>query len=194
MRCHWVSQDPLYQAYHDEEWGVPTFDDRRLFECLMLEAMQSGLSWLTVLKKRENYRQAFHHFNVHDIVKYLSGSTSELMQNAGIIRHRLKIDAILHNAQQVVLLEKQGRSFSEFIWSFVDGKPLDVTHNQRSSCVESKQMSKGLKKAGFKFVGEVTCYSFMQAVGMINDHSPECFLHKANSCGVFKSNLDKNHS
>lgn len=176
-RCEWVSKDPLYLAYHDEEWGVPSYDDRHLFECLMLEGMQSGLSWLTILKKRENYRQAFYNFDVKKIAKHLPNRIDELMQNTGIVRHRLKINAIIHNAQQVIELTEKADSFSDFLWSFVNHAPQTSNHEIRSLSPESTQMSKALKKAGFKFVGEVTCYSFMQAVGMVNDHSPNCFRY-----------------
>ena len=173
--CDWLTSDPLYLAYHDNEWGVPSYDDRHLFECLMLEAMQSGLSWITILKKRDNYRKAFHNFNAQKIVDTLLESADELMLNAGIVRHRLKINAILNNAQQfLVLLEKHG-SFSRYMWGYVHGKPLTPSLEARSSCLESEQMSKGLKKDGFKFLGPTTCYSFMQAVGMVNDHSEKCF-------------------
>lgn len=174
-RCAWLTDDPLYVAYHDLEWGVPSFDDRHLFECLMLEAMQAGLSWLTVLKKREHYRKAFYHFDPQKIVDNLLDSTEDLMLNAGIIRHRLKINALLNNAQKVLkIIQKEG-SFSNHVWGYVNNKPLPASIKPRSSCLESHHMSQGLKKEGFKFLGPTTCYSFMQAVGMINDHSEKCF-------------------
>lgn len=175
QRCQWVGIDPLYLTYHDNEWGVPSYDDRHLFECLMLEAMQSGLSWLTILKKRENYRQTFYNFVVEEIVYNLFDATDELMLNAGIVRHRLKINAIIHNAKQVMALNEKEGSFSDFLWSFVDGKILPPSVEPRSSSIESKNMGRALKEIGFKFVGEITCYSFMQSVGMINDHSADCF-------------------
>tara|TARA_B110000879_G_C10998928_1_gene442273 strand:+ start:70 stop:633 length:564 start_codon:yes stop_codon:yes gene_type:complete len=176
-RCQWLTDDPLYLAYHDNEWGVPSHDDRHLFECLMLEGMQAGLSWLTILKKRVNYRNAFCNFNVQDIVDTLLNDADELMQNKGIVRHRLKINAILNNAQQVLRLAEREGSLSHFLWSFVDDKPLTQSREARAFSPESSRMSKGLKTEGFKFLGQTTCYSFMQAVGMVNDHSPECFRY-----------------
>ena len=174
-RCSWLTDDPLYLAYHDNEWGVASYDDRHLFECLNLEAMQSGLSWLTILKKRDNYRKAFCNFEAQQIVDTLLDSTDDLMQNAGIIRHRLKINAILNNAQKYLSIIDRHGSFHEYLWGFVNGTPISASIAPRSSCLESEKMSKALKKEGFQFVGAVTCYSFMQAVGMVNDHSPECF-------------------
>lgn len=173
-RCSWVSDEQIYQAYHDIEWGSPSYEDRHLFECLTLEGMQAGLSWITILKKRENYRKAFYNFEAQKIVEYLLNSTEQLMQNTGIVRHELKIKAILNNAQKFLVIQNSYGSFSDYIWSFAPSAPV-LGEPVRSSSIESTKMSKDLKKNGFKFVGPVTCYSFMQAVGMVNDHSKSCF-------------------
>jgi DNA-3-methyladenine glycosylase I len=167
--------------YHDEEWGAPAYDDRKLFEMLILEGMQAGLSWTTVLKKRENFRQAFDSFDARKIAQYDADKVAELMANPGIIRNRLKINAAIVNAKQFLAMRELHGSFSRFIWQFVDGKP--ITNHWTSSSevpatsVESDRMSKALCKLGFKFVGSTICYAFMQATGMVNDHTKDCFLY-----------------
>lgn len=180
-RCGWVSDDPLYLDYHDREWGVPLHDDRQLFEMVILEGAQAGLSWITVLKKRENYRLAFNQFDVQKIARYDARKKRSLMNNAGIIRNRLKIDATIGNARAFLKIVEEHGSFSDYIWSFVDGRP--VVNRWRTladvpvSTQQSDALSKALKSRGFKFVGTTICYSFMQAVGMINDHVTTCFRH-----------------
>ncbi|WP_410770382.1 DNA-3-methyladenine glycosylase I [Fontibacillus sp. BL9] len=178
-RCAWVNTDPLYIAYHDEEWGKPLYDDQKLFELLMLEGMQAGLSWYTILKKRETFREAFDHFDPQRIVLYGPDKVEELMQNPGIIRNRLKIQAVITNAQIYLDIVKDGGSFAEYLWSFVDGKPI-VNHWETIASVPastplSDAMSKALKKKGMKFVGSTILYAFMQASGMVNDHTLDCF-------------------
>lgn len=179
QRCAWVSQDEIYIRYHDEEWGIPTYDDQKLFEMLILEGMQAGLSWITVLRKRENFRQAFDGFDAHKMVRYDEQKMNELMNNPGIIRNRLKIKAAIENAKQYLAIQEQG-GFSTFIWQFVGGKPK-INHWQHiaeipATTPESDAMSKALRKRGFKFVGSTICYAFMQATGMVNDHTVDCFL------------------
>ncbi|RFU69355.1 DNA-3-methyladenine glycosylase I [Peribacillus saganii] len=177
-RCGWVNQDPLYISYHDEEWGRPVYDDRLLFEYLNLEGAQAGLSWYTILKKRENYREAFDRFDPEKIMSYDQKKIEELMQNTGIVRNRLKINAVISNAQAYFRVAEEFGGFSTYIWSFVDGQPI---HNQFRTPDEvpattaiSDRMSKDLKKRGFKFVGSTICYAFMQATGMVNDHLVSC--------------------
>jgi len=180
-RCGWVSDDPLYLDYHDREWGVPLHDDRRLFEMVILEGAQAGLSWITVLKKRENYRLAFNQFDVQKIARYDARKKRSLMNNAGIIRNRLKIDATIGNARAFLKIVEEHGSFSDYIWGFVDGRP--IVNRWRTladvpvSTEQSDALSKALKSRGFKFVGTTICYSFMQAVGMVNDHVTTCFRH-----------------
>jgi len=181
-RCAWSTSDPLYLDYHDYEWGQPVYDDQQLFELLMLEGMQAGLSWITILKKRENYRKLFHNFNPNKIVKMTDVDVETLMQNAGIIRHQGKIKAIISNAQAYLELKKQKINFSDWLWQLVDHKPLLNKFKQLQDIPAqtelSQTMSKQLKKAGFKFVGPTICYAFMQAAGMVNDHTKDCFLYK----------------
>jgi DNA-3-methyladenine glycosylase I len=177
-RCHWASTDPLL-TYHDTQWGIPVHDDRLLFEMLNLEGAQAGLSWLTILKKRDNYRKAFDKFNAHKILKYNAAKRKSLLKNPGIVRNRLKIDAVILNARAFLDTQRQFGSFDKYIWSFVDGRPLPTPSTAAEKChavAVSEQMSKDLKKRGFKFVGPTICYAFMQAVGLLNDHSPSCFL------------------
>jgi DNA-3-methyladenine glycosylase I len=181
-RCEWAGSDPLYVEYHDKEWGMPSYDDRHLFEMLILEGAQAGLSWSTILKKRENYRKAFDGFDVEKIARYNKRKFNALMQDAGIVRNRLKIEATIQNAKTYLELQDSGESFSEFIWQFVDGKPV-VNKWKRmeqipAKTAESDVMSKELKRRGFKFVGSTICYAFMQAVGMVNDHTVTCFRYK----------------
>jgi DNA-3-methyladenine glycosylase I len=180
-RCAWVSENDLYIRYHDEEWGVPLHDDQKLFEFIILEGAQAGLSWLTVLKKRENYRQLFDNFNPDKIAEYDSEKIEILLQNPGIIRNRLKIESTIRNAKSFLEIRKKYGSFNNYIWSFVDGKPL-VNHWKNLSDLPAKtdlsdHMSRELKKVGFNFVGSTICYAFMQAVGMVNDHTIDCFRY-----------------
>ncbi|MEB3309441.1 MAG: DNA-3-methyladenine glycosylase I [Snowella sp.] len=181
-RCAWVKADSLEIAYHDQEWGVPLHDDRKLFEFLILEGAQAGLSWSTVLKKRENYRLAFDQFDPVLVARYGEDKIESLMQNAGIIRNRLKIKAAIVNAQQFLTIQKEFGSFDRFLWQFVGGEPKQ-NHWQSIAEVpatspESDALSKTLKKRGFKFVGSTICYAFMQAVGLVNDHTTDCFCHQ----------------
>lgn len=180
-RCAWVTQDPLYIRYHDEEWGQPCYDDHKLFEMLILEGMQAGLSWITVLRKRENFREAFDNFAASKIAQYDEAKIDQLMANPGIIRNRLKIQATIQNAKQFLAVQEEYGSFSQFIWQFVGGQPkLNHWHHISevpAATPESDAMSKVLRKRGFKFVGSTICYAFMQATGMVNDHTVDCFLH-----------------
>lgn len=182
-RCSWVKMDePVYVKYHDEEWGVPVYDDRKLFEMLCLEGAQAGLSWLTILKRREGYLAAFDQFDAEKIVKYDEEKLAALMSDERIIRNRLKIKSVVTNAERFLTIQKQYGSFSNYIWSFVDGKPL-VNSWESSTQVPitteiSDRMSKQLKKDGFKFIGSTICYSYMQAVGMVNDHTTNCHCFK----------------
>lgn len=181
-RCQWAGSDPLYQEYHDREWGVPVHDDQVLFEMLNLEGAQAGLSWITVLRKRENYRKAFDGFDPKKILKYDAKKRAALMKDPGIIRNRLKIAAVVSNAAAYLEVKKEFGSLDRYLWGFVGGKPIirnKKGDNFRVSSPESFAMSKALKKRGFKFVGETICYAFMQAVGMVNDHSSECFKFKS---------------
>jgi DNA-3-methyladenine glycosylase I len=181
QRCQWAGNDPLYQKYHDEEWGVPLHNDQKLFEMLILEGAQAGLSWITILRKRENYRKAFSNFDAKKIAKYDSKKVEELLLNEGIIRNRLKITSTIQNAKLYLELHREFGSFDKYIWQFVDFKP--VKNNWKSlkeippKTKESDAMSKDLKKRGFKFVGSTICYAFMQAVGMVNDHTVDCFRY-----------------
>lgn len=180
-RCHWATS-PLMIEYHDREWGVPVHDDRTLFEFLILEGAQAGLSWETILKKRENYREAFDNFDAKKIANYDRRKFRELMANAGIIRNRLKIDATISNANAFLAVQKEFGSFDSYIWKFVGGKTKKNSwrSSQRlpASTVESDAMSKDLKRRGFRFVGSTICYAFMQAVGMVDDHLPGCYRRK----------------
>lgn len=181
-RCSWAGGSELYQAYHDEEWGVPLHDERALFEFLILEGAQAGLSWITVLKKRESYREAFDHFDAQQVARYDEKKIAQLLLNPGIIRNRLKVNSAVLNAQKFLQVQDEFGSFDKFIWGFVDGVPQQ---NQRrtladvpSSTPASDVMSKELKRRGFKFVGTTICYAFMQATGMVNDHTTDCFRYK----------------
>jgi len=179
-RCAWATADPLYRRYHDEEWGTPSHDDRHLFEMLILEGAQAGLSWITILRKRENYRRAFDRFDARKIAEYDRAKKKALLADAGIVRNRLKIDATIDNARAFLAVQKELGSFDQFLWSFVGGKPL-IGHRRSmkdvpASTPESDAMSKALKKRGFRFVGSTICYAFMQACGLANDHVASCFL------------------
>ncbi|WP_333498091.1 DNA-3-methyladenine glycosylase I [Kluyvera sp. CHPC 1.2972] len=181
QRCGWVSQDPLYIAYHDTEWGVPQRDNQKLFEMICLEGQQAGLSWITVLKKRENYRHAFHHFDPVKVAAMTEADVERLVLDAGIIRHRGKIQAIIGNARAFLAMAANGEAFNDFVWSFVDGVPIVTQAAELSdiatSTPASDALSKALKKRGFKFVGTTICYSFMQACGLVNDHVTHCICH-----------------
>jgi DNA-3-methyladenine glycosylase I len=180
-RCGWVGKDPLYEKYHDREWGVPLRDDAQLFEMIILEGAQAGLSWITVLKKRENYRRAFDQFDAGKIARYDGRKKRVLLSDAGIIRNRLKIDATIGNARAFLHIVDEFGSFSDYLWDFVDGRPIVNSWRRLSqvpvSTEKSDALSKALKKRGFKFVGTTICYSFMQAVGMVNDHTRDCFRY-----------------
>ncbi|MEK4485880.1 DNA-3-methyladenine glycosylase I [Psychrobacillus sp. FSL H8-0484] len=181
-RCTWVTtKEPLYMKYHDNEWGVPVYDDRLLFEMLCLEGAQAGLSWWTILQKRENYRNAFDNFEAEKIVHYTDEKLELLREDKGIVRNKLKIKSVVTNAKAFLKIQKEYGSFSNYIWSFVDYTPI-VNHWQTVKEVPitseiSDKMSKRLKKDGFTFVGGTICYSYMQAVGLVNDHTLECFCH-----------------
>lgn len=180
-RCDWVTEDPLYIEYHDKEWGVPTHDDRKLFEMLILEGAQAGLSWITILKKREYYREAFDDFDYDKIAKYNEKKIEALLTNENIIRNKLKINAAISNAKAFIKVQQEFGSFDKYIWQFVGGKVIGNKwtnlEDVPTQTEESEAMSKDLKKRGFKFVGPVICYSFMQAVGMVNDHTTDCFKY-----------------
>lgn len=181
-RCEWCGSDPLYGAYHDREWGVPVHDDRLLFEFLVLEGAQAGLSWLTILKKRENYRKAFHGFDCERIARYTDGDVSRLLADPGIVRNRLKIQSAIRNAQGVLGIRDKHGSLDAFLWRYVDGAPKQNrwrrTVEVPARTDESDRMSKDLKKLGFSFVGSTICYALMQAVGMVNDHTTDCFRYE----------------
>jgi DNA-3-methyladenine glycosylase I len=181
-RCGWVTNDPLYLAYHDTEWGVPEHDDRKLFELLILEGAQAGLSWLTILKKRDNYRQAFAHFDARRIAAFGDKQIATLLMNDGIVRNRLKILATIQNARVFLEVQKEYGSFASYVWQFVGGEPKTNARKTLkeipAKTAESDAMSKALTKRGFKFVGSTICYAFMQAVGMVNDHTVDCFRYE----------------
>jgi len=176
-RCTWVTADPLYLAYHDTEWGVPLADANALFECLTLEGAQAGLSWLTILRKREGYRRAFAGFDPAKIAAFNDEDILRLLADPGIVRHRGKIEATIGNARAWLALQESGIDPVKWLWSFVDGRPQSAATGAppQSTSPASDQMSRALRKAGFRFVGSTTCYAFMQAVGMVNDHSEGCF-------------------
>ena len=182
-RCPWGESDPLYVAYHDQEWGVPIHDDQKLFEMLTLEGAQAGLSWITILKKRENYRRAFSGFNPRLIARYDSRKRQRLLTDAGIIRNRLKIQWTIKNARAFLTVQTEFGSFDRYIWQFVDGSPAQNAWTQMkqvpASTPESDAMSADLKRRGFGFVGSTICYAFMQATGMVNDHLVSCFRYQA---------------
>jgi DNA-3-methyladenine glycosylase I len=181
QRCSWCGDDPLYVRYHDEEWGVPLHDDQKLFELLVLEGAQAGLSWITVLRKRESYRAAFDNFDARKMAIYTDADVARLLVNPGIVRNRLKVTSAITNAQAYLdVIDREG-SFDQYLWQFVDGKPIKNQWHTLSaaptSTPESDCMSKDLKKRGFKFVGSTICYAFMQATGMVNDHMVSCYRY-----------------
>ena len=180
-RCEWSGSDPLMVAYHDQEWGVPLHDDQKLFEFLILEGMQAGLSWMTILRKRENFREAFDGCDPIKVAQYDQEKIEQLMANPGIIRNRRKIESAVYNAKSLLQVQKQFGSFDTYIWQFVDGKPLVNTWKKMNEIPaqtqRSEAMSKDLKKRGFNFVGPTICYAHMQATGMVNDHTMDCFRY-----------------
>ncbi|WP_269539365.1 DNA-3-methyladenine glycosylase I [Cerasicoccus fimbriatus] len=180
-RCEWCGEDPLYVAYHDDEWGVPVHDDRKLFEFIILEGAQAGLSWITVLRKRENYRAALHNFDYERIAKFGPKDLEKLLANEGIIRNRLKVESLVKNARGTLAIIEEFGSLDQYLWRYVDGAPIQNNWRKITDAPTSTQasdaMSKDLKKRGFNFVGTTICYAFMQAVGMVNDHTTDCFRH-----------------
>ena len=180
-RCGWCEGDALYEAYHDQEWGVPVLDDQNLFEFLSLETFQAGLSWITVLRKRQNFREAFDDFDYRKIALYKEPKITKLMENAGIIRNQLKIGASVNNAQQFIKIQDEFGSFSRYTWNFVDGTPIQnkvKNYKEAPATTDiSDQLSKDLKKRGFKFTGSTVIYAHMQATGMVNDHEIDCFRY-----------------
>jgi DNA-3-methyladenine glycosylase I len=186
-RCGWCVGDPLYEAYHDEEWGKPVYNDDTLFEFLVLETFQAGLSWITVLRKRENFRIAFDNFDYKNIATYDQKKIDSLLQDAGIIRNKLKVKATITNAQAFIKIQKEFGSFSKYIWGFVDGKPVKNKFKNQSdipaNTTLSDSISIDLKKRGFKFVGSTVIYAHMQATGMVNDHEVGCFRYGEVSLG-----------
>ncbi len=181
QRCAWCGNDPLYMEYHDTEWGVPVYDDDKLFEFLILETFQAGLSWITILRKRENFRKAFDNFDYKKIANYGEKKYETLLQDAGIVRNKLKIKATISNAQNFIKIQKEFGSFSKYIWEFTNGKPIKnnfKTMAEAPATTElSDKLSKDLKKRGFKFVGSTVIYAHMQATGMVNDHMTDCFRY-----------------
>lgn len=181
-RCRWCGQDPLYIAYHDTEWGVPVHEDHKLFEMLILEGAQAGLSWITVLRKREHYRKVFDGFDYVKIAAYDEGKLAALQADPGIIRNRLKIAGTVKNAKAFLAVQQEFGSFSHYIWRFVEGRPIQnnwsAIDHVPAVTPEAQRMSKDLQKRGFTFVGPTICYAFMQAVGMVNDHTTDCFRHQ----------------
>ena len=181
IRCNWCGNDPLYMEYHDTEWGVPVYDDAKLFEFLILETFQAGLSWITILRKRENFREAFDNFNYKKIATYNENKFDELIQNAGIIRNKLKIKATISNAIAFMEVQKEFGSFSNYIWKFTNGKPIKNKPTSLKDVPATTELSdiisKDLKKRGFKFVGSTVVYAHMQATGMVNDHEVGCFRY-----------------
>ena len=180
-RCWWPGDDPTYIAYHDDEWGVPLHDERLLFEFLILEGVQAGLSWITVLKKRENYRKAMDNFDYEKIARYPKRKIEALLKNEGLIRNRLKMESLVRNAKAFIALRDEVGSFESYIWDFVDGEPI-INHWKSKDEVPAttplaEKLSKDLKQRGFNFVGPTICYAFMQATGMVNDHTKDCFRH-----------------
>lgn len=181
-RCTWCEKDTLYIKYHDEKWGRPLHDDRLLFELLTLEGAQAGLSWITILKKRENYRKAFENFDYVKIANYTNKDIEKLLKNSGIVRHRKKIESVVKNAIEFLKIQKEFGSFDKFIWNFVGGTTIQNQFSNQTDIPSktniSEKMSKDLKKRGFNFVGPTICYAFMQATGMVNDHTTDCYLYQ----------------
>jgi DNA-3-methyladenine glycosylase I len=181
-RCSWAVNDPLYRAYHDEEWGVPEYDSRILWETLMLECFQAGLSWITILRKRETFRKAFKNFDPAQVARFNEADIERLLQDPGIIRSRAKIQATIKGAQIYLDMQSNGEDFSKWVWGMAGGKPIQNTAPLPTQSPLSEEISKALKKRGFKFVGPVIVYAWMQAVGIVNDHAPICFRRKQVKC------------
>ncbi len=187
-RCAWVSDDPLYISYHDHEWGIPVHDDRRLFEMLNLEGAQAGLSWITILRKRDNYRRAFDNFDAEKIVRYDDAKIAALLRDEGIVRNKLKVNGVVKNARAFLAVQEEAGSFDKYIWSLADDAPggapvinhFATLNDVPAQTSRSRAMSKALKQRGFTFVGPTICYAFMQSVGMVNDHTTACFRHPNN--------------
>ncbi len=179
IRCSWAESDPLLRAYHDEEWGVPEYDSRALWEKLMLDGFQAGLSWSIILRKRDAFRKAFKRFNPKAVARFDEADVARLLQNAGIVRSRAKIEATIGGARAYLAMQEAGEDFSAFVWNAVGGKPIQNRGDVPASTPLSEELSKALKKRGFKFVGPVIVYAWMQAVGMVNDHASGCFRRKA---------------
>lgn len=181
VRCAWVGDDPLYVAYHDEEWGVPVHEDRRLFEFITLEGAQAGLSWITILRKRENYRRLFAGFDPQVVARFDEKKIAALLQDPGIVRHRLKVQSTVTNARAFLDVQAEFGSFDAYLWRFVDGEPIQnawqTVEEVPAETAVSRTLSQDLKRRGFRFVGPTICYAFMQAVGMVNDHTVDCFRH-----------------
>jgi DNA-3-methyladenine glycosylase I len=182
-RCPWAGSDPLYQRYHDAEWGIPAHDDRHLFEMLVLEGAQAGLAWITILRKREGYRQAFDNFDPAAVARYDRRRVTRLLGNPQIVRNRLKVESTVGNARAFLQVQNDEGSFDEYVWRFVDGHPIQNRWKTLGAIpaetAASKAMSRDLKRRGFRFVGPTICYAFMQATGMVNDHLVDCFRYKA---------------
>ncbi len=181
-RCFWAESCPTYREYHDLEWGVPLHDDNKLFEMLILEGAQAGLSWITILKRREGYREAYDYFDPAKVALYDEGKKAQLLQNPGIIRNRLKVNASINNAQKVLEIQNEFGSLNDYLWQFVDFKPLinnwEYPSQVPAQTEQSNQLSDDLKKRGLKFVGSTICYALMQAIGMVQDHTTDCFRYK----------------
>jgi DNA-3-methyladenine glycosylase I len=181
QRCQWCQGHEIYLAYHDEEWGVPLHDDRKLFESIVLDGAQAGLSWLTILKKRDNYRAAFDNFDPQKVAKYSPKKIEQLLKNPGIVRNRLKVESAVRNARAFLEIQAEFGSFDAFLWRYVDGKPIQNAWTSMAQIParskESDTVSKDLKKRGFNFVGSTICYAFMQAAGLVNDHVVDCFRY-----------------
>lgn len=182
VRCQWAGSDPLYVAYHDEEWGVPSHDDRHLFEMLTLEGAQAGLAWITILRKRDGYRKAFDNFDVARIARYTPRRVEKLLADPGIVRNRMKIESTIDNARATLAVQEEFGSLAAFLWRFVDGRPKvnrwESLKDVPPKTAESDAMSRELKRRGFRFVGSTICYAFMQATGMVNDHTVDCFRYR----------------
>ncbi len=180
-RCPWVTADPIYLVYHDQEWGVPIYDDHRLFENVILESMQAGLSWLTILKKRDAFRECFDYFNAEKIARYDAKKIAALLQDARIVRHEKKIQATIENAKAYLHIQQTQGSFAQYLWRFTDGKPQQNAWQQAKDVptrtVVSDKMAKQLRQDGFRFIGSLGCYALMQAIGMVNDHLTTCFCY-----------------
>ena len=181
-RCAWAVNDPLYRAYHDEEWGVPEYDSRRLWETLMLEGFQAGLSWIIILRKRAAFRKAFKNFDPAQVASFTEADIERLLQDPGIIRSRAKIQATIQGARIYLDMQSNGEDFSKWVWSMAGGKPIQNDGTLPTQSPLSEEISKALKKRGFKFVGPVIVYAWMQAVGIVNDHAPDCFRRKQIKC------------